>query len=268
MGYFVRMLETIGFRMIKAFNYDAYGSASLFVYAMKPQHLKSLGSILEQDCVMGTFTHHTTYIEDEWASANKYLPHIPFITRFHRGGINKGMSMLREDFIKTKKRFWIFLDDDIQFLNSDVVKNALEMLIADKYACMSVFSTFEKSSLSEAYDLSKLGIERRSTKWATGYFIMVDSWKVGNILPDMNLPYPNQSVDTSYSAEIRKAGWAIGISPDYVYHVKKNTLYYTHVIDETNAYLINKWGQFYYDVATYDHNVLDFGWRKEGCLIK
>jgi hypothetical protein len=257
-GYFVRMLEEIGFRIIDAYNYDANGCApSIFVYAEK--FIRPLGNILERDCVMGTFANKSTYIKDLWDSSHKYLPEIQFITRFTRHGITTGMTLLREDFIKTGKRFWCFMDDDIQFLHKDTMRNALERMVAGKYACMSVYSSFDPKVLTEPYDINRYPVvQTRSHKWATGYFILVDSEKVGNILPDMNLPYPNQSVDTSYSVSIRAAGHYIGISADYVYHVRKNTLYYKHVIDGTNDYLKKKWGDFYYHWASYDGNVIEW----------
>ena len=115
LGYFVRLLEDIGFKMINAFWYDGNGTLSFFVYAKKPEILENLGTILEQDCAIGTFTNKTTCIANLWESANKYIPHIKFMTRFNRGPINLGMSLLREDFISSGKRYWCFLDDDIKF---------------------------------------------------------------------------------------------------------------------------------------------------------
>ena len=257
LGHMIRMLEDIGFRMINAFNYDGNGTPSLFVYVMKPKEVTQ--SLLEEDVVIGTFSNKSTYIPKLWESCNKVLPQIPFITRMHRNGINIGMSLLREDFIASGKRYWCFLDDDIQFLHKDTIKNAVETLIAGKYGAVCVYSSFDPKVLSEPYDPKKYPmVVTRPLRFATGYFILVDSLKVGDILPDMNLPYPNQSVDTSYNVAIRKAGYDIGISADYVYHVFKNTLYYKHVIDETNAYLMKKWGQFYFDWAKYDGNVIEW----------
>jgi len=48
------------------------------------------------------------------------------------------------------------------------------------------------------------------------------------------------------------------MSPDYVYHVKKTTRADPKVVDITNAYLMNKWGNFYYQWTPYDQNVLDW----------
>jgi hypothetical protein len=256
LGRFVRMLEDIGFRMLEAYNYDGMGTPSLFIYAIKPVAFENRGTILEQDTAIGTFTNKATCIVDLWKSVNKYIPHIKFMTRFNRGGINLGMSLLREDFVASGKRYWCFLDDDIQFLNSDIIKNALELLVKEKYGAVTVYSTFNTDVFSKPYDASKL--ISRSAKWAVGYFIMVDSHKVGNILPDMNLPDPNTSIDTSYSVDIRMAGYDIGMSSDYVYHLFKEVKSNPMVIDITNKYLMNKYGQFYYDWCQYPENVIEW----------
>jgi len=260
LGHFTRMLEDIGFKMLSAFYYDGYGTPSFFVFAKKPSVAEyPTPSILEKDVVIGTFSNKTKYIGELWASANKHLPHIPFITRFNRGVINQGMSILREDFINSGKRFWCFLDDDIIFLNPDIIKNAVSTLIKGKYGAVSVYSTFDRSVLIEPYDVSKKeSVIERPHQWATGYFIMVDSHKVGHILPDMNLPDGNTSVDTTYSVAIRSEGFNIGISPDYVYHERKNTISNPVIIEETNKYLFEKWGRFYFDIARYDYNVIEW----------
>jgi hypothetical protein len=262
------MLEDIGFRMIDVYHYWWYGCPMIFIYAVKPEPNPPIKSILEKDVALGVFTNKTAFLPALWASVYKQFPQIPFITRIQRGMINEGMRLLREDFLKSKIRYWVFLDDDIVFLHPDTIKNALEYMIAEKFACMSVFSTFEPSALGEPYNPNKLGLEKRETRWATGYFICVDSWKVGHILPDMNLPDGNTSVDTSYSVSIVANGYNIGISPDYVYHVKKQVWAKPDIIDITNKYLMNKWGEFYYSIAKYDYNVIDEHWRREGCLIR
>jgi hypothetical protein len=253
-------LEDIGFIILNAFNYDGYGTPSLFIYAKKPAP-RPVGNILEQETVMGTFTNKTSAVVDLWQSAYKYLPEIPFITRVQRGPINAGMSMLREDFIKTGKRYWCFLDDDIQFLNPDIMRNALETMQAGKYSVVSVYSTFDRNVLTAPYNAHDPRLISRPLRWAVGYFILVDSQKVGDILPDMNLPDPNTSIDTSYSMAVRAAGFDIGISPDYVYHLMKPVVSNPEVIEKTNKYLMEKWGNFYFEWTQYDGVVLEWEHR-------
>jgi hypothetical protein len=262
-GDFVRMVEDTGFRMIHtSYDYKNPETFSLPIRIMKPTDSTPSEYAFENDVAIGTFTNKTTCIVDLWKSALQYLPKVQFVTRFNDGPINTGMFLLREDFIKTGKRFWVFLDDDIQFLNSEIVRNAISVLLRTKSGAVSVYSTFSKDALSENYNSTNPTLEVRPVGWAVGYFIMIDSWRVGEVLPDMALPYPNQSIDTSYSIEIMKAGYNIYISNDYVYHTYKDTKVFKNVIDETNAYLHSKWGQFYFNHVKYDYNVIDKFWTK------
>ena len=257
LGYLVRQLEKLGMRMIDAMWYDGHGTPSAFLLAQKPHPVEP--TVFESQAVMGTFTHRTEYLPGLWASAARHLPGVPFVTRIQDKPINVGMSLLRRDFLTSGKRYWIFLDDDIQFVGPGIVDRAIRNL-AHGYAAMSVYSAFDPEALSLPYDPSRYpGVVARETRWATGYFILVDSHRVGHILPDMDLPDGNTSVDTSYSVAIRAEGHRIGIAPDYVYHTYKPESWVNQaVIGPTNEYLMRKWGQFYFDVAQYDNNII--GW--------
>jgi hypothetical protein len=263
MGHLVRMLEEIGYRMNECYWYWWYGIPMLFIYAFKPNKNPVYKSILEKDVALGVFTNKCDFLPMLWKSANKFLPQIPFLTRIQRNGINEGMRLLKQDFVKTKKRFVIYLDDDIQFINEDIIKNALEYLISGKHACVSVYSDFDENCLITPYNPKERGLISRPHRWATGYFICVDMARIGDVEPDMGLPWPNQSCDTSFSCEILSRGWSIGISADYVSHLKKNTIYYSNVINDTNNYLLNKWGSFYFENIIYDYNVDSLGWRRD-----
>lgn len=258
LGYLVRLLEDAGLRMIDAFWYDGHGTPSAFVFAQKPQ--TSQGTALERQTIIGTFTHRTQYLPALWASASRWLPQVQFATRINRGPINEGMNLLRRDFQRSGKRFWIFMDDDIQFLDDTIVEHTIQTMLKHGHAAVHAYSTFNQSVLDEPYAPARYPcVIEREARWATGYFIAVDSSKVGHIEPDMNLPDGNTSVDTSYSVAIRAAGHSIGMIPDYVYHTAKGDSWVNEqVIEPTNEYLRNKWGDFYFDVARYDNNVIEW----------
>jgi SAM-dependent methyltransferase len=257
MGVFIRMLEDIGFKISDGKFYDGMGTPSFFIYAYKPEQPKSLGTILEQDCCIGVFTNKITYIKDLWKSCQKFIPHVQFITRINRGSINLGMEILRQDFIKSGKRYWVFMDDDILILNSDIIKNALETLVNGKYGIVGVYSTFKPESITQPYDAN--GLESRVYNgFIPGYFMCVDSQKVRMVEPDLNLPDSNTSIDTSYCCSVRAKGYDLGISADYVYHVDKGVMANTGVIDITNQYLMNKWGNYYFSNSVYDGCVIEW----------
>lgn len=213
-----------------------------------------LGTIFEQDTVLGVFTHREQpYLPILRKSVAELFPNVLYIELVQSGMINKNMEALRQLFIQTGKRYWIFLDDDIKFLHPNTINNAIQYLVTDKHGIVSVYSTFnpETTVIPSEY-------QSRQTTWATGYFIAVDSYKLDDIIPDQNLPHGNTSVDTSYSAECLCRGLTIGIANELVYHVKKDTLVYWDIVDETNKYLMQKWGNFYFNNIVYDGNVLEW----------
>jgi len=205
-------------------------------------------SVLEQDVVIGCFTHRDTYIKTLEESLHKFLPEIPYIRVLNDAPINVNMELLRQKFIESGKRFWVFLDDDIQFLNSDIVKNALETLVSGKYAGVSVYNTPTPAYLSAPYNPNDGRLKRERLSWMTGYFMMVDSWRVGHIMPDFTSPAPNTSVDVDYSLEIRKAGFDMAISHDYVYHLVKNVPHDYSAWEAIHGHMESRYGSFYFDM--------------------
>ena len=199
--------------------------------------------VFEQDIIMGTFTHRTTYLPNLLDSVKKFLPQIPFIVQVADLPINANFEELRKKFSITDKRFWLFLDDDIQFLDNEIINIAIKQLITNKWAMIGAYSTFNPN-----YKLDSEPLECKEISWMPGYFQLIDSEKIGHIQPDLNLPDPNTSIDTSYSVEIQSQGHKIGICSGIVYHTfKKNTWVNKEVIGITNDYLMKKWGQFYFD---------------------
>ena len=89
-------------------------------------------NILEKDVVMGVFTHRVDYLSSLISSIKEFLPDIQFIVKISDGSINENMEKLRQDFLCTNKRFWVFLDDDIQFLDSNIIKNAVRSAKIEK----------------------------------------------------------------------------------------------------------------------------------------
>jgi hypothetical protein len=210
--------------------------------------------ILEKDTIMGTFTHRMTYLPTLEASARKLMPHIPFTAVVKNNPINKNMALLREKFIESGKRYWIFLDDDIQFLTSEIVRNGLSVMAANKAGLVTPYMTYSEGALERPYNTE--GLTTRKILWSAGYFMLVDSHKVGHIKPDLNLPCPNTAVDVSYSMEVRKAGYDILVFPDYVYHKQKYVPFDVKASQKTEKYLVEKWGNFYVDLTDKNNQIV------------
>lgn len=202
---------------------------------------------LLQDLVIGTFTNSREYLPRFEESLSKYCADIPYILQFADAPINRNFEDLRQKFIQSGKRYWLFLDHDIQFVSSDTIRIALETMIRRRFALVGVYSTYILDYRAKPDELVE-----KEVGWVPGYFQLVDSRRVGDIGSDLQLPFPNQSIDTSYCVSIQSKGYKIGIAPSWVYHqYKPLSLSYHHVITQTNEYLMNKWGQFYFDTCQY-----------------
>lgn len=242
LGKAIQILERIGFKMIDAYQYDGYDTPSFFIYAKKPDLESYKQTALEKDVVVGTFTNTTKYLSELWNSVNEQIPHIPFITRLGDKQIVENMNILWDMFKNSGKRYWVFLDHDIQFLNKDIIKNALNTMIRNKAGIVTVYMTGDKYTLIEPYNNSNL--EEHLAEWAVGYFMMVDSHKIAP-KADINLPCHNTGIDISFSLDVKNAGYDIFVSPDLVYHTKKNTPYNVEKGRLTEEYMNNKWGEMY-----------------------
>ena len=234
--------EMFGWRLNSSLNLDE-PPTDWWVFRTEEERVIEQVSALEQDVVMGVFTHRTTYLSPLLESIQKFLSHIQMIVKVADGGINVNMERLRQDFLRTDKRFWVFLDDDIQFLDGEIIYTAVSRLLANKWGAIGVYSTFDPDYVLEptdAYECQEVG-------WIPGYFILVDSHRVGHITPDMELPHENTAVDTSYSMAIRIAGYKLGISSSVVYHQYKKTPLHKTAYAMTNEYILDKYGSYYFD---------------------
>jgi hypothetical protein len=209
-------------------------------------------NVLEKDVVMGTFTHRETYLPGLCESIREHLPHILFVLQLANQPINVNFNALREKFIQTGKRFWLFLDDDIKFLFPDTIRVALETMLRNRYAMVGVYSTFDPEFVCNPKELNE-----REVNWLPGYFQLVDSSLVGHIQADMDLPDGNTAIDTSYSVRIKQNGNKIGMAPTYVYHTYKSGSWVNPaVIEPTNQYLMKRYGKQYFEWCHGFDNIL------------
>ncbi len=197
--------------------------------------------IFEQNVVIGTFTNVKEFIPELIDSVAKNFPNIPFIVHLDNQPINKNMEALRQKFLATNKRYWIFLDHDIKFIYPDTIKVTLETMLKGRFTLVGVYSTFD----SEYKSLD--GLEMKEVGWVPGYFQMVDSKMVGHVLPDLNLPDGCTGIDTNYCVAIKSLGHKIGLAPTLVYHTYKKVWLNQESFNKTNAYVMQKWGKFYFD---------------------
>ena len=216
-------------------------------------------TVLAEDLMAGVFCNRDEYLPKLQDSLTKFFPDMPLIIIRHNGTITDGYISMINAFEKSGKRFQLWMDDDIIILNPDIIEHAFQLLISQKYAAVIAHMTYKTAALTTPYDASLLvpPLAPRLEKVLMGYFMLVDGWRVKDIKPDVNLPYPNISVETDYGLSIQASGYEFGICADYVYHQNKKDNNTKEQYLETNQYLENKWGQFFKDNVVYDGYLLN-----------
>lgn len=212
-------------------------------------------SFLSDDCIIGTFTHRLDYLPRLQESAYRCFPHVPFVAVIRQDKINRNMEALRQVFLRSGRRYWVFLDDDIVFLSPDTLEVALRTMIRHQLGICGVYSSFNPEVLERPYDVSRLREE--IVGWVPGYFMMVDSWKIGHIQPVQDLPDGNTAVDTTYCMLARMEGYPIGVAPALVYHQKKQVWVDQEAWSKTVEYLNRRW-PLYSSLITYIEVVVEW----------
>lgn len=220
-------------------------------------------NVLRDDTILAVFTHRETYLPGLLASIRTHLAGHPILVVDNNGPINSNMHALWRSLRKSGYRWWVFLDDDIEFLGGDVLHDCAMACLRNGWAGTSIYSTYDRQWGREAYDAARADliqagrIAEKEASWMTGYFMMVDSHQVGHIEPDLDLPDPNTAIDTSYSVAMRAAGFTLGLVPHVCYHTFKNIKANVNVIHAVERYLLRRWGEFYWWNTQYTGCVLD-----------
>ena len=224
------------------------------------------------EVALGVFTHRVKYLPGLLGSLRK-IGDPSCVVVCADGPINTNMARLWRALQRTKARYWVFLDDDIEFLGGDVLGDCVRAMVRHRWAGCSIFPLSTQSTRLRDYEpwrrelLDQGIIEERDAGWMTGYFMLVDRDQVGDIGPDMDLPDPCTAIDTSYSVEIRARGHRLGLVPHVCYHTKKEVWAQKEVIHKVERYLLAKWGMFYWDCVQYTGCVLQWpgaaNWRRE-----
>jgi len=223
---------------------------------------KEKPSPLEAQVVLGTFTNRRTYLPFLLESWAQFLSRVPLIVVRHDGTIREGMAVLRQNFLQSGRRYWVFLDDDIRFLSPNIVHDCVAAMIRNRWHLCTVYSTYRREYLEMDYEEARqkaLEWGEREVLWVPGYFIMVDSCFCGYRDVDWGIPHPNTALDTTYTIGLRRDGYTLGLVPHLVYHQLKNVQPDLSVIEQVNAYIQQEYGDFYWRSAHYQGNVYEWG---------
>ena len=92
------------------------------------------------EVALGVFTHRVNYLPGLLGSL-KRIGDPPCVVVCADGPINANMARLWEAFKRTRSRYWVFLDDDIEFLGGDVLGDCVRAMVRHRWAGCTIFST-------------------------------------------------------------------------------------------------------------------------------
>jgi len=167
--------------------------------------------------VAGVYTHHDKYFKKFTDNWNENYQNVELIYNIDAGKINENMEKLRHKFIATGKRYWLFCDEDIMFPNNQVIEKAMETMRINDLDLCTTYATSDHE-LSKNVNLSNLTFE--FITWSAGYFMLVDSKKVGLTPFDLSIPTSHGNLaDLGYCLDIiQNHNALIGIAPVIIYH--------------------------------------------------
>ena len=196
---------------------------------------------LVNNLISGVYTNSDKYMARFTENWQEYYANLPLIYNVKEGKINENMERLRHKFIESGKRYWLFMDDDIIFNNNQVIEIALKTMQENDLALCSVYQTTDKTIFNN-FDITDLSFE--NITWSAGYFMLVDSEKVGLLPFDLNLPTTHGSLsDIEYCMNICINNGLIGIAPTMIYHENKGyspTIKNPFQITKENEQKVNK----------------------------
>ena len=180
---------------------------------------------LINNLIAGVYTNSDKYMARFTKNWQENYDNLPLIYDVQEGKINENMEKLRHRFIETGKRYWLFMDEDILFNDNHVIETALKTMQENDLALCSVYETEDKN-IWKNLDFSELNFAHIT--WVAGYFILIDSEKVGLLPFDVNLPTSHGNLaDIEYSMNVIVNDGLIGIAPTMIYHEPKG---YSHKI--------------------------------------
>ena len=133
---------------------------------------------IKDNVVVGVYTNKDKYLTRFVKNFNNLYPDVELIYNVYDANINSNMEILRRDFVKTGKKYWLFLDDDILFCHKNTIAVALQSLIDNDCA---LTTTYQITNLKLTDTINPHNLHFRNILWSAGYFMLVDSEKIGSV---------------------------------------------------------------------------------------
>jgi hypothetical protein len=174
-----------------------------------------------ENLVIGIYTHRVNYLVILLESIKNYYPDLPVIVQIAQKDIHGNFNTLLKQLEKTKYKYWLILDDDVEFLDNQAIPTALEYLKKNELSLTTIHQV-HKYLYPNKRVLKRLP-KHNNISFAWGYFMLVDS----AIFPYKKIPqfepiiYEGKNIahlDIDFCYYIQELGGKIGLAPAYLKH--------------------------------------------------
>jgi len=227
-----RLLQEAGFEILESYHYDANTVApSLFIFAQKP---------LVEAIVAGACANRMEFIGELAVSIGKCYPQLPFLVHAQSGSMGANLEGLRQKFRSSGIRYWLFLDDTTRFSDKTTLSQALELIRRPEIAAVSTW--IENSSCFQEKPVY--------SNFIHSYFMLVDSYKVGDLAFDLDIPGESDDLALDYSLSILAKGFRLAVAPTCIQHPEISKVNQSN--EEANQYLQEKWSEIQFWKPSYE----------------
>lgn len=167
------------------------------------------------DVVIGVATHRKNHLDRLLASMQdwKYQKIITVQPKRVAANLSDVWNLCKS----TGKRYVVLMDDDIEVLEQDVIYRGIQILQMTEWAICSTHETYNSN-----YELGKHLFTVYEKEWLPGYFLIIDTHKIGDYIFDTSLNEDQDHVDLDMSMYAHSLGYRVGNIDRVIVHHSDN----------------------------------------------
>jgi beta-1,4-mannosyl-glycoprotein beta-1,4-N-acetylglucosaminyltransferase len=167
------------------------------------------------DAVIGIATHRKNHLDRLLASMQdwKYQKIITVQPKRVAANLSDVWNLCKS----TGKRYVVLMDDDIEVLEQDAIYRGIQILQMTGWAICSTHETYNSN-----YELGKHLFMVYEKEWLPGYFLIIDTHKIGDYVFDTTLNEDQDHVDLDMCMYAHSLGYRVGNIDRVIVHHSDN----------------------------------------------
>jgi len=167
------------------------------------------------DVVLAIATHRRKYLDSLLGSLKK-LPYQKVIS-VDQKLVGSNLSQVWELAKSSGKRYVVLMDDDIEVLEKDVVWRSINIMKMKGWVIAGTHETYNPN-----YKPGKHLLKVYDKGWLPGYFLVIDTEKIGDYVFDTGLNDDQDHVDIDMCMYAHSLGYKVGVVDRVIIHHSDN----------------------------------------------